>query len=65
MWVLRPFLTKIVSFVRGILIYKQIALIWLDVDFGFVRSSINKTEFLLEIEKKILCELKSHGTLFC
>lgn len=46
MLVLRPFLTKIVSFVRGILIYKQIALIWLDVDFGFVRSSMNKTEFL-------------------
>lgn len=46
MLVLRPFLTKIVSFVRGILIYKQIALIWLDVDFGFDRSSINKTEFL-------------------
>lgn len=46
MFVLRPFLTKIVSFVWGNLIYKQIALIWLDVDFGFVRSSINKTEFL-------------------
>lgn len=36
------------SFVRGILIYTQIVLILLDLDFdlGFVSSRINKTEFL-------------------